>query len=290
MVAGGDAVSTSSEERRPERGGYTYYRHTLPVRVMHWINVVALAILFMSGLNIFGAHPTLNWGRSSYTGAPPVLEIGAGQAADGRLVGYTTLFGRTYNTTGTLGASRGPDGALQPTPFPSWLTIPGYRWLAMARTWHFFFAWVFLLNGLAFVVYAVASRHLARDLAPTGSDWRSFGASLRAHLRFRHPQGEAARRYNILQKLAYLVVIFGLLPLIVLMGLGMSPWFNAVLAGWVDLVGGRQSARTLHFLIAWLLVAFVLIHVFQVVVTGLFNNLRSMITGRYRIVPEVQHD
>ena len=87
----------------------------------------------------------------------------------------------------------------------------------------------------------------------------------------------------MLQKLAYLVVIFVLLPLIVMMGFAMSPWLDAVFTGWVDLVGGRQSARTIHFIIAWLLVAFVLIHVFQVIVTGLWNNLRSMITGRYRV-------
>ena len=94
----------------------------------------------------------------------------------------------------------------------------------------------------------------------------------------------------MLQKLAYLVVIFGLLPAVILMGFGMSPWFNAVITGWVDIVGGRQSARTIHFIVAWLLVAFVVIHVFQVIITGLWNNLRSMITGRYRITNEARHD
>ena len=87
----------------------------------------------------------------------------------------------------------------------------------------------------------------------------------------------------MLQKLTYLVVIFGLLPLIVLMGWAMSPWLDSVLPGWIDVFGGRQSARTLHFVAAWALVAFVLVHVFEVVITGLWNNLRSMITGRYRV-------
>jgi thiosulfate reductase cytochrome b subunit len=276
-----------AEAREPVAGGYLYYRHKLPVRVMHWINVIALTVLFMSGLNIFGAHPTLNWGKTSYSGAPPLLDIGATQTAEGKLSGYTTVFGHTFDTTGFLGVSRGPGDAMSVTPFPSWLTIPGTRWLAMAREWHFFFAWIFVVNGIAFIVYSIASRHLSRDLAPNRRDWRSIGKSLALHLRFRHAEGEDAREYNVLQKLAYLIVIFVLLPLIVLMGLGMSPWFNAVLAGWVDLVGGRQSARTIHFVIAWLLVAFVLIHVFQVIVTGLFNNLRSMITGRYRIATKV---
>ena len=104
----------------------------------------------------------------------------------------------------------------------------------------------------------------------------------------RHPHGEAARRYNVLQKLSYLLLIFGLFPLVLLTGWAMSPWLNSVLPGWVDFLGGRQSARTLHFIFAWTLVLFVLIHVFQVIVTGFWNNLRSMITGRYRISSEEQ--
>lgn len=94
----------------------------------------------------------------------------------------------------------------------------------------------------------------------------------------------------MLQKLTYLIVIFGLLPLIILMGWAMSPWLDSVLPGWVDIFGGRQSARTIHFIVAWLLVAFVLIHVFEVVVTGVWNNLRSMITGRYRVTTEAGHE
>jgi thiosulfate reductase cytochrome b subunit len=163
------------------------------------------------------------------------------------------------------------------------MMLPGPQWLSMARSWHFFFAWVFVLNGLAFLVYAIASRHLTRDLAPTRDELRGIGASIRDHLRFKHATGEEAKRYNVLQKLAYLVVVFVLLPLIVIMGMAMSPWLDAILAGWVDFVGGRQSARSIHFIIAWLLVAFVAIHVFQVIVTGLWNNLRSMITGRYKV-------
>ncbi|MEO8508835.1 MAG: cytochrome b/b6 domain-containing protein [Betaproteobacteria bacterium] len=136
----------------------------------------------------------------------------------------------------------------------------------------------------------MASRHLARDLAPSREDWKGIGESIRDHLRFRHPMGEASKRYNVLQKLAYLVVIFVMLPLIILMGFGLSPWLNSLAAGWVDVVGGRQSARSIHFIVAWLLVGFVAIHVFEVIISGLWNNLRSMITGRYRVVPEKSHD
>jgi thiosulfate reductase cytochrome b subunit len=260
-----------------------YYRHRLPVRIMHWINVVALTTLFMSGLQIFNAHPALNFGKSSYTGKPPALEIGARLSPAGQPQGVTRIFGKEFDTTGFLGVTRGPGGEPVASTFPQWMMLPGPQWLSMARSWHFFFAWVFVLNGLAFLVYAVASRHLTRDLAPTRDELRGIGASIRDHLRFRHPTGEAAKRYNVLQKLAYLIVVFVLLPLIVIMGFAMSPWLNSILAGWVDLVGGRQSARSIHFIIAWLLVAFVAIHVFQVIVTGLWNNLRSMITGRYKV-------
>jgi thiosulfate reductase cytochrome b subunit len=264
-------------------GGYEYLRHPLVIRVLHWINVVALTILLMSGLNIFNAHPALYWGKSSYTGNPPVLMITSQVDGDGVAHGITRVFGHNFNTTGVLGVSTEPGGRTARRGFPSWLTIPDGQWLSMARTWHLFFAWVLVLNGLVYVAYAVASRHLSRDLAPTTTDWRSIGASIIDHLKFRHPHGEDVTRYNILQKLAYLTVIFVLLPLTILMGLGMSPWANAVWPGWVDIFGGRQSARTIHFVCAWLIVAFVLIHVFEVLITGVYNNVRSMITGRYKV-------
>jgi len=275
---------------RPGPRGHLYYRHTLPVRIMHWTNVVALTILLMSGLQIFNAHPRLYWGKSSYTGAPPVLEIGmkGGDGAD--WAGVTRILGHEFVTTGVLGLSRFPSGEPSARGFPWWATIPDNPWLSLARSWHFFFAWVLLVNGVAYVAHSTASRHFARDLVPDRGDWRSLGQSIRDHLRFRHPVGEAAKRYNVLQKLAYLVVIFGLLPLIVLMGIAMSPWMNSALPGWVDVFGGRQSARTIHFIVAWLLVAFVLVHVFEVVVSGLWNHLRSMITGRYRISTEESHE
>jgi thiosulfate reductase cytochrome b subunit len=270
---------------KPERAGYLYYRHALPVRIMHWINVAALTILLMSGLNIFSAHPSLYWGKSSYTGHPPIFQIGAATAGNS-IAGKTRIFGHEFTTTGWLGATRGSDGELVESSFPSWMTIPADRWLSLARRWHLFFAWIFVINGLCYVAHSIATRHLARDLAPDASDVRSIGRSFIDHLRFRHPKGEASKRYNVLQKITYLLVIFVLLPLVILMGLAMSPAMDALWPGWVDLFGGRQSARTIHFIVAWLLVAFVLIHVFEVIITGVWNNLRSMITGNYRVEAE----
>jgi thiosulfate reductase cytochrome b subunit len=274
-------MPSSNTESVPQ--GPLYYRHALPVRITHWINVVAFFILFMSGLQIFNAHPSLEWGKSSYTGKPSLLQMRAEPTGDGAAVGVTVVLGRKFDTTGVLGLSKSAEGTPVSRGFPEWATIPGPRWLSMARRWHLFFAWVFVVNGLAYLAWSIGSRHYSRDLKPTPTDWRSIGRSILDHLRFRHPKGAEATRYNVLQKLAYLIVIFGLLPLVILMGWAMSPWLNSVIPGWIDIVGGRQSARTIHFLAAWALVAFVLIHVFEVIVTGLWNNVRAMITGRYRI-------
>jgi Thiosulfate reductase cytochrome B subunit (membrane anchoring protein) len=225
-----------------------------------------LTILLMSGLNIFDAHPALYWGKSSYTGQGPVLVIGANMTPEAGIHGITRVFGREFDTTGVLGASKDRDGDLTNRAFPWWLTIPDNRWLSMARSWHLFFAWILVVNGLAYLAWSIGSRHLTRDLAPESRELRTIPQSIRDHLLFRHPTGEAAKRYNVLQKIAYLVVIFVLVPLVVLMGLGMSPWANTIVPGWVDLFGGRQSARTIHFIAAWLIVAFALIHVFEVIV------------------------
>ena len=261
------------------------YRHRLPVRVMHWINVLSLTLLLMSGLNIFNAHPALYWGKES-TFASPWLAIRAQQTPAGP-VGVTQFAGREWRTTGVLGLSE-VEGQTQSRAFPSWATVPGPQWLSMARRWHFFFAWVFVINGVAYLLYTLFSRHLTRDLLPTRAELRGIGGSIKNHLRLRHPTGEAAKRYNVLQSLAYLAVIFGLLPLLVLAGLAMSPRLDAVYSGWVDLLGGRQSARSLHFIAAAGLLLFTLIHLFEVIVAGVWNEIRSMVTGWYT-VPADKH-
>lgn len=263
-------------------GVFSYRRHSAVVRIAHWINFLALTVLFMSGLQIFNAHPSLAWGTSSYTSRPPVLELSAGTTATGQHIGTTRILSHTFNTTGVLGLSR-DKGQLSVRGFPSWITLPGTQWLSMARHWHFFFAWLLVINGLTYVLYSLFSRHLSDDLAPTGRDLRSIGRSILDHLRFRHPVGAEAARYNVLQKLTYLLVIFGLLPLMILTGCAMSPRLDTLMPGWIEVFGGRQSARTLHFVIAWMLVLFVLVHVFEVLISGVWNNLRSMITGRYEV-------
>ncbi|MEO7547520.1 MAG: cytochrome b/b6 domain-containing protein [Ramlibacter sp.] len=258
------------------------YRHPLPVRLMHWVNVVCVFILLMSGLNIFNAHPALYWGRDSNFAAPLLQITQTGEGAGQR--GVLRVGGAQFDTTGVLGLSGG-SAANGPSAraFPSWATVPGPQWLAMARLWHFFFAWIFVLNGVAYVAYTVLSGHLRRDLVPTRGEVRRIGRSIKDHLLLRHAHGEDARRYNVLQNIAYLSVIFVILPMIVVGGWAMSPMMDAFAPGWTDLFGGRQALRTLHFTGAALLVAFILVHVFETIITGLVNNIRSMITGYWKV-------
>jgi len=249
------------------------YRHRLPVRISHWLNVPILIILIMSGLQIFNAHPALYWGESSDRDRV-LLTMRSVKSDDGNIRGVTTIFGHQFDTTGVLGYSDGMRRA-----FPAWATVPSVRWLAMGRQWHLFFAWLFVINGLIFTAYALASRHVARDLAPTRKDLRGIGKSIRDHLVLRHPVGEAAKRYNVLQKLTYAGILFIVAPLIVLTGLAMSPMIDAAFPWLLTILGGRQAARTLHFLACFSFVGFIMIHVLQVVLTGFFNNIRSMVTG-----------
>jgi len=249
------------------------YRHRLPVRLGHWLNVACLFILIMSGLQIFNAHPALYWGDRSDRDKP-LLSIRSTKTESGEIRGITTILGHSFDTTGVLGYSNGSGRA-----FPAWATIPSGRWLAMGRQWHLFFAWVFVINGLLFMAYALISRHVTRDLAPTRRDLREIGKAINDHVRLRHPSGEEAKRYNVLQKLAYMGVLFGLAPLIILTGLTMSPTIDTAFPWLLTIFGGRQAARTIHFIACFAFVGFIVIHVSQVILTGLFNNLRSMITG-----------
>jgi thiosulfate reductase cytochrome b subunit len=280
-----EAFSTTAPERP-----LVVYRHSLVVRITHWINVVCLLVLFMSGLQIFNAHPSLYFGNRSDPGTA-VLTIGPEQREDGSYVGVVKVGGTAFETTGVLGLFKDANGELEGRAWPTWITLPSYRDLATGRRWHFFFAWLFVVNGLVYLGYSLASGHTWRDLAPSRDQLRHIGKSILEHARFRFPKGEEARHYNVLQKLAYLGIIFVVLPVTILAGLAMSPGLNAAFPITLDMFGGRQSARTIHFIGAWTIVLFVLVHVFMVLVSGVWNNLRSMITGRYAIEPEeMSHD
>jgi len=255
----------------------------LLVRLTHWINVFCFSLLLMTGAQIFNAHPRLYWGEYGADNDHAWLSLDALNGNTG-LRGVTHLGPLTIETTGLLGASR-EDGSLAPRGFPSWLTIPSYQDLAAGRRWHFFFAWLFAINGAVYLVGGLVSRHFRRDLLPTKSELAPahLAQEVVDHAKLHFPKGEAARRYNVLQKLTYMGVAFVLLPLMVLTGLTMSPGLDSAFHFLLDVFGGRPSARSLHFICASLLVAFVVVHVVMVLVSGVWNNLRSMVTGKYAI-------
>jgi len=257
-------------------------RHGAIVRITHWVNAVSLALLLLSGLQIFNAHPHLYWGQQSHFGQA-WLSMG-GYESGGRLHGVTLVGHTLFHTTGFLGASQ-LNGVWMVRGWPPWLTLPSEQFLAMGRRWHFFFAWVFAINGAVLMASALLSGHLRRDLLPTLDQLRPRRvlAEIWHHLRLRFPKGEEARRYNVLQKAAYLGVVLVLLPLMVLTGMTMSPSLDAMFPWLVDVFGGRQSARSIHFIVAMLIVLFFVVHIVMVVLSGTWNNVRSMITGRYAI-------
>jgi thiosulfate reductase cytochrome b subunit len=271
------AIRPRTEEGHPR----FIYRHSVVVRTTHWINLLCLVFLLMSGLQIFNAHPALYWGKSSDF-ERPIVWIDADFDDTGRPVGRTHVFGRDFVTTGVLGWSR-YNNRSSPRGFPGWMTIPGLQDLATGRVWHFFFAWLFVVNGLVYLLYTFLTRHFYYELLPDRAQLRHIGRTFIDHLRFRFPRGQEAAQYNAIQKLAYLLSALALLPLMVLTGLTMSPGVDAAIPWLLDLFGGRQSARTIHFAIAWSLVIFVIVHVFMVLVSGFINNIRSMITGWYRL-------
>lgn len=233
------------------QGGELVRRHRLSTRLWHWVNAVVVLVMLMSGLMIFNAHPRLYWGHYGANPDHAWLEIGD------------------------------PAGIA----FPGWMTLPSTYNLADARLWHLAFAWAFAFGLLAYLLWSLLDRHIARDLHITAREWRPahIWHDVKEHARLRFPTGAAARRYNVLQKLAYCGVLFGLLPLMILTGLAMSPGIDAAWPLLVDLFGGRQSARSIHFIAAFGLVAFFVVHIVMVLLAGPANEVRAMITGWYRL-------
>ena len=224
------------------------YRHRLPTRIWHWVNAVTVIVMLMSGLMILNAHPRLYWGK------------------------YGANFDHAWLNLGNR-------------PFPWWATIPSGYDLASGRLWHLAFAWVLVVGLIAFVATSLWNRHAQRDLAPTLEELAPshIWEDIRAHAQLRFPTGEAALKYNILQKISYVAVIFLLLPLMILTGLAMSPFMDAAWPWLLEVSGGRQSARSIHFICAVAILLFILVHLVMVVLAGPLNEVRSMITGRFRL-------
>ena len=232
-------------------GGDRVRRHALATRLWHWINAVTILVMLMSGLMILNAHPRLYWGHA----------------------------GSDHDAAWLVLADR------DEVAFPGWMTIPSDYSLADARLWHFAFAWVLVLAFTAYLIWGLVRGHIARRLHITRAEWRPghIWHDFATHARLRFPTGAAALGYGVLQKLAYGGVLFGLIPLLIASGLAMSPALDAAWPGLVDLFGGRQSARSVHFIAATALVAFFVVHIMMVLLAGPVNEVRSMLTGWYRL-------
>lgn len=267
-------------EGRPGTGPLVY-RQSRWTRLTHWLWAFALFFLLLSGLQIFNARPQLYIGQESgFAYDNTILQIGAENTENGPR-GFAKIFGHKFDTTGVLGWS-GPPGQERARAFPSWATIPSYYDLGTARVVHFFFAWVLGTTLLVWLVAGLVNGHVRRDLLPRRADIRRLPRDVIDHvtLKFHH-----RREYNTLQKLSYGGVLFILLPLMVLTGFAMSPSMDSILPWLNEILGGRQTARTIHFTVMVLLVLFFLVHMLMILAAGPVNELRSIVTGWYRTDP-----
>lgn len=238
-------------------------RHRISSRIWHWVNAVSLLILFMSGLMIFNAHPRLYWGHYGANSDAAWLELAR---------------------------------------FPGWATLPSSYNLSDARLWHLAFAWVLAPSLLTYMIWSLFNGHVRRDLHIQRPEWAPshIWQDVKDHAQLKFPQGAAVLKYNILQKLSYVSIIFVAIPIMIFTGLTMSPGVNAALPWLVEIFGGRQSARSIHFIVAFALLAFFFVHMAMVLLAGPINELRSIITGYYRLpgkpiseplsTPEAAHD
>lgn len=215
-------------------------RHALATRLWHWGNALCVLVLFMSGLGISNAHRRLYWGHAGFA----------------------------------------PEEAWLFLPrFPTWMTIPARYDLAGARDWHLLMAWFFAVGLLLFMIASLANGHFRRDLVTSRAEWRwaAIRADIARHLRLDFVHEGA--KFNFLQKLAYGVVVFLLLPVMIFSGLAMSPAMDAIWPWLVDMFGGRQSARSVHFIVAWALIGFLVLHLLLVLLSGPARQIRDMIAG-----------
>jgi len=244
-----DEPTAPDEIPTPPAG--TIYRHRLATRIWHWVNAVTIFVMIGSGIGILNAHPRLYWGQ------------------------YGANFDHAWLDL------RPVSGILR----SGWLTIPAGYNLAISRRWHLLFALILAFGLLAFMIASLLNRHFQRDFRVRAKEVgpRHLWADLRAHLRFDFHNPDDPAAYNTLQKLAYVATIFVLIPAMVFTGLAMSPGMDAAWPWLLDVVGGRQSARSIHFIAASGIVLFVIVHLALVILAGPVDEVRSMITGRWRL-------
>ena len=216
-------------------------RHSAIVRITHWVNAISFLALLVSGIAILLAHPRLYWGEAGAVGGPSLIDL--------------------------------------PLPFVLDISVINIR--GPGRYLHFLSAWVCVLTGLLYIISGVTTRHFWRELLPSKSHlaWHSVAHTVSIHLYFRRPPEEESLSYNVLQRIAYLTVVFILFPLMIWTGLAMSPALSSVFPWLRTVFGGQQSARTIHFFVAVSLVLFLLVHIVMVIRAGFRARMRAMITG-----------
>jgi thiosulfate reductase cytochrome b subunit len=224
-------------------------RHSALVRITHWITALCFLALLVSGAEIVISHPRFYWGETGNDLTPTLFKL-------------------------PIPASR----ALVPTGYG--YVLPDQN--GWSRYLHFQSAWVVVLTGLLYVISGLFTGHFRNSLLPRRADlsWRAFSMAIASRLRFERSSESEACSYNLLQRLTYLFVIFVLFPLVVWTGLAMSPAFVSAVPASVNVLGGQQSARTLHFFVSLALVVFLLVHILMVWLAGFWNRMRAMITGR----------
>lgn len=221
-------------------------RHSALVRATHWIAALCFFLLLVSGIEIIISHPRFYWGEAGNVHTPPLFQI-------------------------PIPASR----ATVPTGYN--YVLPDQN--GWSRSLHFQSAWFVVLTGLLYGLSGLLTGHFRNNLLPAPSHWKSLPSEISNHLRFRKPHPSEAWSYNVLQRLAYLAVIFVLFPLMIWTGLAMSPSFTAAFPSTVSLLGGQQSARTIHFFLTLALVLFLTVHVAMVCFAGFRSRMRAMISG-----------
>lgn len=224
-------------------------RHASIVRVTHWLTVAAFLALLITGMEIVISHPRFYWGEVGNVNTKPAFTL-------------------------PIPASRD--------------TVPtAYRYVmpdenGWSRYLHFEAAWVLVLTALVYGIWGVASGHFRRNIVPVRGErsWRAIGARMAKYLHRAPPDEQEERSYHVVQRAAYVAVIFVLFPLIIWTGLAMSPSFTAAVPATAWLVGGRQTARTLHFFLSWVLVVFLIVHVTMIAIAGFWRRTRAMVLGR----------
>jgi thiosulfate reductase cytochrome b subunit len=224
-------------------------RHALLVRLTHWLTALAFLALVVTGLEILISHPRFYWGETGNVNMRPLFTI--------------------------------------PIPSSREIVHTGYGFVlpdqnGWSRYLHFQSAWLLVGTGLLYLVFGLFRGHFRRNMLPTLADLsaKKLAVSIGQHLRFEPPGPEEAWSYNVLQRLAYLTVIFVFFPLIIWTGLAMSPAFESFAPGAVTILGGHQSARTIHFFVTGFLLIFLAVHVMMIILAGFRSRMGAMITGR----------